>query len=50
MSIGMKRGTVYLEEHRVRWEGEAAETVSVIKGVLQCTHGLRSDTSLKTNI
>lgn len=35
MSIGMKRGTVYLESHRVEWETAAAETIRIIKSVLQ---------------
>lgn len=35
MSIGMKRGTVYLEEHQVEWEENAKEIINVIKYVLQ---------------
>ena len=35
MSIGMKRGTVYLESHRTEWETTAAETIRIIKNVLQ---------------
>ncbi len=35
MSIGMKRGTVYLESHRIEWETTAAETIRIIKNVLQ---------------
>lgn len=34
MSIGMKRGTVYLESHRAEWETAAAETIRIIKSVL----------------
>ena len=34
MSIGMKRGTVYLEEHQVEWEENAKDTINVIKDVL----------------
>lgn len=33
-SIGMKRGTVYLEDHKPEWETAAAETIRVIKSVL----------------
>lgn len=35
MSIGMKRGTVYLEDHRAEWETEAARTAAVIGRILQ---------------
>ncbi len=35
MSIGMKRGTVYLEDHRSEWETAAAQTIRIIKSVLQ---------------
>ena len=37
MSIGMKRGMVYLESHRLEWETAAAETIRVIKNVLGST-------------
>ena len=37
MSIGMKRQTVYLEEHQAQWEEAAAETVDVIKRILSDT-------------
>lgn len=34
MSIGMKRGTVYLEEHQTQWESAASDCVSAIKRIL----------------
>lgn len=34
MSIGMKRGTVYLEEHQPEWEIDAEETIRAIKNIL----------------
>ena len=34
MTIGMKRGTVYLENHRDEWEMAAANTIKVIKNIL----------------
>lgn len=35
MSIGMKRGVVYLESHRAEWETIAAQTIRIIRSVLQ---------------
>ena len=35
MSIGMKRGTVYLENHSTEWETAASYTIQVIKNILQ---------------
>ena len=35
MSIGMKRGTVYLEPHQTEWERDAEETISTIKSILE---------------
>ena len=34
MSIGMKRGTVYLEPHQTEWERAAEETISTLKSIL----------------
>ena len=34
MSIGMKRGTVYLEPHQEEWERAAEETIRTLKGIL----------------
>ena len=34
MSIGMKRGTVYLEPHQVEWERAAEETIRKLKNIL----------------
>ena len=34
MSIGMKRGTVYLEPHQSEWERAAEETISTLKNIL----------------
>ena len=34
MSIGMKRGTVYLEPHQSEWEIAAEETISTLKNIL----------------
>ena len=34
MSIGMKRGTVYLEPHQEEWERAAEETISTLKNIL----------------
>lgn len=34
MSIGMKRGTVYLEEHQLEWELAAEDTIQEIKRLL----------------
>lgn len=34
MSIGMKRGTVYLEEHQALWEENAKQTIAEIRKVL----------------
>ena len=35
MTIGMKRGTVYLEDHQPEWETAASETIRDIKSILQ---------------
>ena len=34
MSIGMKRGTVYLEPHQTEWERSAEETMRTLKSIL----------------
>ena len=34
MSIGMKRGTVYLEPHQTEWERSAEETIRTLKNIL----------------
>lgn len=34
MSIGMKRGTVYLEPHQPEWERAAEETIQTLKNIL----------------
>lgn len=34
MSIGMKRGTVYLEPHQDGWETAARETIRLLKSIL----------------
>ena len=34
MSIGMKRGTVYLEPHQTEWERSAGETIQTLKRIL----------------
>ncbi len=34
MSIGMKRGTVYLEPHQKEWESTAEETIQTLKSIL----------------
>ena len=34
MSIGMKRGTVYLEPHQEEWERAAEETIQTLKSIL----------------
>ena len=34
MSIGMKRGTVYLEPHQSEWERAAEETIQTLKSIL----------------
>lgn len=34
MSIGMKRGTVYLEPHQTEWERAAEETIRTLKSIL----------------
>ena len=34
MSIGMKRGTVYLEPHQAEWERIAEETILTLKSIL----------------
>ena len=34
MSIGMKRGTVYLEAHRPEWETTVEETIRTLKAIL----------------
>ncbi|MBE5872476.1 MAG: GrpB family protein [Lachnospiraceae bacterium] len=34
MSIGMKRGTVYLEEHQKIWEDNAKQTICEIQDLL----------------
>ena len=34
MSIGMKRGTVYLEPHQKEWEQAAEETIYTLKSIL----------------
>ena len=34
MSIGMKRGTVYLEPHQTEWERAAEETISTLRSIL----------------
>lgn len=34
MSIGMKRGTVYLEPHQEDWERAAEETIRTLKAIL----------------
>ena len=51
MSIGMKRGTVYLEDHRPEWETAAAQTILTLKRVLRSdAAGVRhvGSTSIKT--
>ena len=40
MSIGLKRGTVLLEEHQISWEQNAKETISEIQTAL---NGLNAD-------
>lgn len=40
MSIGMKRGTVYLEEHQTAWEQNAMETIAELHKALS---GLDAD-------
>ncbi len=35
MSIGLKRGTVYLENHSTEWDAEAARTIQVLKSIFQ---------------
>lgn len=35
MSIGLKRGTVAVEPHKIEWEISAKETISLLKQVLQ---------------
>ena len=40
MSIGMKRGTVFLEEHQTAWEENAKEVITDIKSALD---GLNAD-------
>ena len=35
MSIGMKRGKVYLEKHQIEWERNAEKTIHIIKFILQ---------------
>ena len=37
MSIGMKRGTVYLELHQKEWERTAEETIQMLKNILGST-------------
>ena len=37
MSIGMKRGTVYLEPHKAEWERAAEETIRTLKAILGST-------------
>ena len=37
MSIGMKRGTVYLEPHQKEWERAAEETIQTLKNILGST-------------
>ncbi len=37
MSIGMKRGSVYLEEHQIEWESAAEDTIQIIKSLLNET-------------
>lgn len=34
MSIGMKRGTVYLEPHQAKWERTAEETIRTLRNIL----------------
>lgn len=34
MSIGMKRGTVYLEPHQAEWERAAEQTIRTLKNIL----------------
>ena len=34
MSIGMKRGTVYLEPHQTEWERAAEQTIRTLKSIL----------------
>ena len=34
MSIGMKRGTVYLEPHQTEWERAAEQTIRKLKNIL----------------
>ena len=38
MSIGMKRGTVYLEAHQSAWEQSAAETAAALYAALSGLH------------
>lgn len=50
MGIGMKRGTVYLEEHQLAWEHSASETIADIKaaaGDLICDVQHIGSTSVK---
>ncbi len=37
MSIGMKRGTVYLEPHHTEWERAAEKTIQTLKNILGST-------------
>ena len=37
MSIGMKRGTVYIEPHKAEWERAAEETIRTLKAILGST-------------
>ena len=37
MSIGMKRGTVYLEPHQKEWERASEETIQTLKNILGST-------------
>ena len=38
MSLGLKRGTVYLEEHQIDWETNARETIDDLYAVLHELH------------
>ena len=37
MSIGMKRGTVYLEPHQADWERTAEKTICILRSILGST-------------
>lgn len=51
MSLGMKRGIVYLEEHQIMWEQIACETVLLLRAILEnCALDIQhvGSTSIKT--